>query len=146
MSLSLRQVSLSSADDSQSSVTSVPPYSTAHQKPVYHMTPQDHNYSKQKSSGGETSDASCEVKEAGGGSTETDGSQSSEETEAAALKASSAVRGAGLSRGSGRAGGTDVRSGVKGGTGEQSVHICLCCVCVCGDFCFVGVGKDSSIQ
>ena len=75
-----RHESVSSADDSQSSVVSIPPYSTAHQKPVYHMTPQDHNYSKQKSSGGETSDASCEVKETG---TETDGSQSSEEMDAA---------------------------------------------------------------
>ncbi|XP_076450993.1 uncharacterized protein LOC143286923 isoform X2 [Babylonia areolata] len=72
------QDSVSSADDSQCSDSSVPPYSTAHQRPVYHMTPQDHNYSKQKSSGGETSDASCEVKETG---TETDGSQSSEETD-----------------------------------------------------------------
>ncbi|KAL8594874.1 hypothetical protein ACOMHN_016115 [Nucella lapillus] len=82
------QESVSSADDSQCSVISIPPYSTAHQKPVYHMTPQDHNYSKQKSSGGETSDASCEVKETTG--TETDGSQSSEETDAAARKGAAA--------------------------------------------------------
>nr|KAG5701968.1 hypothetical protein BaRGS_034550 [Batillaria attramentaria] len=72
--------SVSSADDvdSQLSAASIPPYSTAHQKPVYHMTPQDHNYSKQKSSGGETSDASCGLKDT---LTETEGSQSGEEVD-----------------------------------------------------------------
>ena len=96
----------SSADDSQSSVVSIPPYSTAHQKPVYHMTPQDHNYSKQKSSGGETSDASCEVKETG---TETDGSQSSEEMEAAPTAFDVLSQGMNI---------VEVRSDAKNETGE----------------------------
>lgn len=70
---------MSSADDSQSSVTSMTPYSTMLQRPVYHLTPQDHNYSKQKSSCGEISDTSFKDT-----TTETEGGHSSEEIDTTA--------------------------------------------------------------
>lgn len=72
-----RRDTLSSAEDSQSSATSIPPYSTTFQRPVYHMTPQDHNYSKQKSYSGGSSDNLSASKMA----METETSESAEEPE-----------------------------------------------------------------
>ncbi|XP_048242654.1 calcineurin-binding protein cabin-1-like [Haliotis rufescens] len=62
-----RESHSNSMDESSSSNLTPPAYSQLKARPVYHMTPQDHTYSKQKSSV-DGSDTSCDVVKEGQGS------------------------------------------------------------------------------